>query len=604
MCGIIGYTGRSNAVPYLIEGLKNLEYRGYDSSGIAIADTDGISVMKRKGKVAVLEQAIGGDFTACTGIGHTRWATHGKASDLNAHPHLSETGMFAVVHNGIIENCSELKAKLENEGCSFLSDTDTEVISQLLESNFKGDLLSCLKESVKALNGSFAIAVLHRDFPHIILCARKNSPLLVATGKDGSFVFSDTIAVQRYISSYYTLGEDELALITRRNVRFFSCSGEEISKTATAFIADKDRSDRGCFPHYMLKEIYEQPEVLKSTLDCYIKNGTIVFDNLSLTDAEIKNIRHIYIVACGSAYHAGVCAEKLMRKLTGLPVCTCIASEFPYDSITPDSHCLVMAVSQSGETADTLSALSYAKEKGAHTVAIVNVRNSAMTKYADSVILTLADREIAVATTKAYTCQLGVLYLLSCFFAEKRRNINCSDFIKGLMTVPDTIKEILVKNEDFALTAEKLQNSEHIYFIGRGTDYALSMEGALKMKEISYIHCEAYAAGELKHGTISLIEKGTPVIAVCLRDDIFTKTRNAIREVTARGAFVIALTDESHRHLLEDAHIILSVPDAKNDYISAFHGIVPLQLLSYHTAVKKGTDVDKPRNLAKSVTVE
>ena len=604
MCGIIGYTGRNKAVPYLLTGLERLEYRGYDSSGIALIDESGISVVKRKGKVSALRQAVGDSFTATAGIGHTRWATHGEPSQLNAHPHLSENGMFAVVHNGIIENCSEIKQELKQEGYSFLSDTDTEVISQLLEKNYRGNLITCLKDTLPQLQGSFALAVLHRDFPGTILCAKKDSPLIAAKTEDGCFVLSDTLAAREHISACYIMDDGELALITENSLSFFSADGTPISKEPH-FLSDCTAgADKGDFPHFMLKEIYEQPAALRDTLSAYVKEGRIVFPGFFLSEREIKTIDKIHLVACGSAYHAALCSKYIFHQLTDKEASAHIASEFRYDSIPLSENSLVVIISQSGETADSLAALSLANSKGAKTLAVVNVENSSIAIKAQSLICTLAGTEISVATTKAYICQLAVLYLLALYIGTHSGGYAPSELFQQLLSLPEKVEKELLQNERALAAADLLKGSEHIYFIGRGTDYALSMEGALKMKEISYIHCEAYPAGELKHGTISLIEKGTPVVALCLRKDLFRKTLSAIKEVRARGAFVIALTAAETAESLTDCDFVFCIGSAENDILTPFLGAVPLQLMSYHTAVRRGCDVDKPRNLAKSVTVE
>lgn len=604
MCGIIGYTGRNKAVPYLLTGLERLEYRGYDSSGIALIDESGISVVKRKGKVSALRQAVDDNFTATAGIGHTRWATHGEPSQLNAHPHLSENGMFAVVHNGIIENCSEIKQELKQEGYSFLSDTDTEVISQLLEKNYRGNLIACLKDTLPQLQGSFALAVLHRDFPGTILCAKKDSPLIAAKAKDGCFVLSDTLAAREHISACYIMGDGELALITENSLSFFSADGTPLSKEPHFLSGCTDGADKGDFPHFMLKEIYEQPAALRDTLSAYVKEGRIVFPGFCLSKREIKAIDKIHLVACGSAYHAALCSKYIFHQLTDKEASAHIASEFRYDSIPLSENSLVVIISQSGETADSLAALSLANSKGAKTLAVVNVENSSIAMKAQSLICTLAGTEISVATTKAYICQLAVLYLLALYIGTHSGGYAPSELLQQLLSLPEKVEKELLQNERALVAADLLKGSEHIYFIGRGTDYALSMEGALKMKEISYIHCEAYPAGELKHGTISLIEKGTPVVALCLRKDLFRKTLSAIKEVRARGAFVIALTAAETAESLTDCDFVICIGSAENDILTPFLGAVPLQLMSYHTAVKRGCDVDKPRNLAKSVTVE
>ncbi len=607
MCGIIGYIGSDNAVPYLLKGLKKLEYRGYDSSGLAIIDEKGISVLKRKGKVSCLEEAVTESFSAKAGIGHTRWATHGEPSQVNAHPHLSENGMFAVVHNGIIENCDELKAKLKSEGYSFLSDTDTEVISQLLEKNYKGDTLECIINTVSLLSGSFALAVLHRDFPDKIICAKKDSPLIVGRGDSCTSVFSDIAAADNFVKEYYILGDGEFALITRDSLKFFGADGRVLNKEKHILCDGLSPCSKEGFPHYMLKEIYEQPEALNRVLRAYVKKGEIIFDGFNISRQELRQTEKIYLVACGSAYHACLCGKYLLREMTGIDTSVHIASEFRYDNVPLNKRTLVIAVSQSGETADTLAALSSAKEKGALTIAVVNTKNSAMSERAGTVIFTLAGPEISVATTKAYTCQLAVLYLLSAYLGRKVQFVGetaYNSLIKELLSTPEKMKKGISISDTLLPYAEKLKDSEHIYFIGRGSDYALSAEGALKLKEISYIHCEAYPAGELKHGTISLIEKGTPVIAVCLRNDVFKKTLSAIKEVKARGAFVIALTRKERQGELHGADLIIAADTAEKDSLTPLTGAIPLQLMSYHTALKRGCDIDKPRNLAKSVTVE
>ncbi len=607
MCGIIGYIGSDNAVPYLLKGLKRLEYRGYDSSGLALIDEKGISVLKRKGKVSCLEEALTENLAAKAGIGHTRWATHGEPSQVNAHPHLSENGMFAVVHNGIIENCDELKAQLKSEGYSFLSDTDTEVISQLLEKNYKGDTAECIINTVITLKGSFALAVLHRDFPDKIICAKKDSPLIVGKGDGCASVFSDIAAADNSVREYYILSDGEFAIVTKDSLKFFGTDGRELTKEKHITCGTPSPCSKEGFSHYMLKEIYEQPDAIKRTLEAYVKNEEIVFDGFNISKQELRLTEKIYLVACGSAYHACLCGKYLLREMTGIDTSAHIASEFRYDSVPLNERSLVIAVSQSGETADTLAALSLAKEKGAHTIAVVNVKNSAMSQKAETVIYTPAGAEISVATTKAYTCQLAVLYLLSAYLGRKLQFIGQAAYnslIKELLSTPEKMKRAIEMSEELLPCAERLKDSEHIYFIGRGTDYALSAEGALKLKEISYIHCEAYPAGELKHGTISLIEKGTPVIAVCLRDDVLKKTLSAIKEVKARGAFVIALTRKERQSELHGADLIIAADTAEKDSLTPLTGAIPLQLISYYTALKRGCDIDKPRNLAKSVTVE
>ncbi len=607
MCGIIGYVGENNAVPYLIKGLKKLEYRGYDSSGIALQKGNEIFTLKRQGKIEELEKVITPSLFSCCGIGHTRWATHGKPSRINAHPHLSQKGTFAVVHNGIIENADALRDTLSKEGYCFISETDTEVVCQLLERNFKGNVIDSLKETVSLLEGSYALGIIHKDFPDIIYCAKKDSPLLVSVSSFGSFVFSDTIAVSQYCNSCYSLEDGEFAAVTKSSVTFYDKEENIIIKTATKISSEKYDTEKLGFPHYMLKEIYEEPTALKNTLSSYITDGKICFPLAQMGSEYIASIEKIYIVGCGSAYHAGVYGRYVTENLTGIATCAEIASEFRYGSVPLNEKSLVILISQSGETADTIAALKKAKEQKAKTLSIINVESSTMSKLSDMIIYTKAGREIAVATTKAYLCQCAVMYLLALYLGEKSGIISSDDFallLKELQKSADSVKTALSLCDKISSAASLLKNAEHIYFIGRNTDYALSLEGSLKLKEISYIHCEAYPAGELKHGTISLIEKGTPVVAVCLREDIFQKSLSGIKEVKSRGAQIIALIKEKYACQFDSNDIIITLNDELSDNMSLLSGAVPLQLLSYCVAVMRGCEVDKPRNLAKSVTVE
>lgn len=607
MCGIIGYVGENNAVPYLLKGLKKLEYRGYDSSGIALLKAGEILLLKRQGKISELEKAVSPSLFSFCGIGHTRWATHGEPSVKNAHPHLSRRGIFAVVHNGIIENAGTLKKQLEEEGHRFLSDTDTEVICHLLERNYRGDTLECLRETVKILEGSYALAVIHKDCPRTIFCAKKDSPLLVGGSAEGSFVFSDCSAVSEYCDNYFSLGDCELAEVTRDTLTFFDSQGNIIEKAPKKIVSKCSDSEKNGFPHYMLKEIYQQPLAFRSTIEAYCDSENISFPSAKLSSEEAENIDRIHIVGCGSAYHAGVYGKYIIEELTGISTTAEIASEFRYGRVPLNEKSLVIVISQSGETADSLAALNLADSMGAKTLCLVNVQSSTMAEKSDMLIHTKAGTEVAVATTKAYLCQVGVLYLSGLCLAEKRGSIKIEDFRKSLREITalyENIESELRSNEALSAVAESLKSAEHIYFIGRHTDYALALEGSLKLKEISYIHCEAYPAGELKHGTISLIEKGTPVVAVCLREDVFAKTLSAVKEVKARGAEVIVLTREKFRDCFEENDRVITVKSPCSDALSLIVGAVSLQLLSYHTAVKRGCEVDKPRNLAKSVTVE
>lgn len=607
MCGIIGYVGQNNAVPYLLEGLRKLEYRGYDSSGIALAKADEIFILKRKGRIKELEKAVSPELSSFCGIGHTRWATHGKPSRKNAHPHLSRNGIFALVHNGIIENSSVLKQSLVSEGFTFVSDTDTEVICQLLDRNYKGDVRLCLRETVRALEGSFALAIIHKDSPETLYCAKKDSPLHISRCNKGSFIFSDPVAVSQYCQCYYSLQDFEFAEVTRDNVDFFSIDGKAIDKAEKSITCRPSATEKAGFPHYMLKEIYEQPAALKSTLESYIKDGRISFPLAPMDENFVHNTDNIHIVGCGSAYHAGVYGKYIIEELTGISTTAEIASEFRYGRVPLGTRSLVVVISQSGETADSLAALKKAKESGAKTLSIINAHGSTMADISHMIIYTEAGTEVSVATTKAYLCQNAVLYLLGVFLADSKGRLTSSQYslmIKELMSLCEKTEKGLQVREQITHLAHRLKNAEHIYFIGRNTDYALALEGSLKLKEISYIHCEAYPAGELKHGTISLIEKGTPVIAVCLREDILKKTLSAVKEVKARGAEIIAVTREEFRAYFDDSDTLITVTCPVNDMLSPLLGAIPLQLLSYHTAVEKGCEVDKPRNLAKSVTVE
>ena len=607
MCGIIGYIGENNAVPYLINGLKKLEYRGYDSSGIALQKDGEIFLLKRQGKIAELIKALPEELFSRCGIGHTRWATHGEPSARNAHPHLSQNSIFAVVHNGIIENSSSLKQMLISEGYNFVSDTDTEVISQLLEKNFDDDPLKCISKTVASLEGSYALAIIHKDYPDTIYCARKNSPLLISTCPHGSFVFSDCSAADIHCERYYTLDDGELAIVRTDSVSFFDRDCAPVHKKNRPITCKETDSEKMGFDHYMLKEIYEQPCAFAETLKYCCNNGKIDFPLSKMSSKDAESIDNIHIVGCGSAYHAGVYGKYIMEELTGICTVAHIASEFRYGSVPLSERSLVVVISQSGETADSIAALKKATIHNAKTLAIVNVQGSTMTALADMLIYTKAGKEIAVATTKAYLCQIAVMYLLGVFLAKKSGRVTLgeySDLLKSLQELRDTIENQLRINDKIHEVARSLTDAEHIYFIGRHTDYALALEGALKMKEISYIHCETYPAGELKHGTISLIEKGTPVVALCLREDVFIKTLSNIKEVKARGGRIIAITREKFISHFDSDDTLIVTENVSDDRLTPLTGIIPLQLLSYHVASIKGCEVDKPRNLAKSVTVE
>ncbi len=610
MCGIIAYTGEENCLPCLINGLEKLEYRGYDSAGIAVINENEIKTVKAAGKLEILKDRLKNQYSELygnTGIGHTRWATHGKPSDINSHPQLSENGVFAVVHNGIIENYAEIKKELISSGSHFVSETDTEVIAQLLEKEYDGDLLKAVASVTKKLTGSYALAILCKDYPDEIICTVFSSPLIVGICENSVIAASDVTAMLKYTKSFCRLNDGEFAVIKKEKTLFFGSSLSPIEKEIQTAQYDASSAEKCGYEHFMLKEINEQPEVLRNTLFPRIKDGKkIVPDGINLTKEYIESLRQIYIVACGSAYHAGVAAKYVIEKLCSIPVSVDIASEFRYREPVTGPDTLVIAVSQSGETADTIAAVRLSHEKGSRVVSIVNVVGSTLANESDDVLYTRAGAEIAVATTKAYSAQLMAFYLLALYIAQEKGCIEekemCS-LISSLCEIPEITEKILRMNDEAEKLSELFVNSEHAYFIGRNTDYAAALEASLKMKEISYIHSEAYGAGELKHGTISLIEKGTLVVALCCCDGVFSKTLANIKEVAARGARVICVTTEKHRDETDDARFKVILPYMCSLF-SASGQAVFLQLLAYHTAKKRGCDIDKPKNLAKSVTVE
>ena len=611
MCGIVGYIGKNRAVPYLIEGLEKLEYRGYDSAGIAVSENDKINVIKSKGRLKNLESKIDsiGEICSQVGIGHTRWATHGKPSDENAHPHLSMGGLFCVVHNGIIENYASLRTSLTEDGFKFLSETDTEVIAQLLEKNYNGNVIETIVKTTAMLDGAYALAILCRDFPDEIVCVRKSSPLVVGKSEEGVFASSDVTAMLKYTNDVFKLDNDEIAVLTRDDIVFHNKDGEKIDKASEHIDWSVEDAQKGGFEHFMLKEIDEQPKALFNTISPRINDKKeIVFDSsFKLTDDDIRSLNKIVITACGSAYHVGVTAKYVFEKMTRLPVTVEIASEFRYSDPIIDENSLVIVISQSGETADSLAALRLSNEKGAKTLGVLNVVGSSIANESQSVIYTFAGPEIAVATTKAYSTQTAVMYLLSGYIAQKRGLLSAdglASFVCDVEKLPELVETVLKQSSDRAKEiSDSFAKLDHAYYIGRNLDYSCAMEASLKMKEISYIHSEAYAAGELKHGTISLIEKGTVVVALAANDDVFAKTMSNIREVKARGAKIIVVSTEKHKDELSDMEQSIIIPEV-NALLSSSLEILPMQLLAYYTAKKRGCDIDKPRNLAKSVTVE
>ncbi len=607
MCGIVGYIGENQAAPFLLEGLARLEYRGYDSAGVAVYTDDGIEIAKSKGRLQVLSDQIhgGNDINGFMGIGHTRWATHGEPSDINAHPHASVSGKFAVVHNGIIENYIELKTKLEKHGYTFTSDTDTEVIAHMLEYYYKGDVLDAIIRIINRLEGSYALGILCADCPDRFFAVRKSSPLIVGLGRGENFIASDVAAILKHTRDIYYLEDNEIVELTSDGVKVYNKDKEEVPKEISKITWDIDAAEKGGYEHFMMKEIEEQPTALRNTISPRIKDGRIILDSVSLTKDDIKNIRKIYIVACGSAYHVGVVGKYVIERMCRIPVEVQVASEFRYCDPIVGSKDLVIAISQSGETADTLAALKEAKDHGARILSIVNVEGSAIAKASDDVIYTWAGPEIAVATTKAYSTQLAVIYLMAGYMSEKLGMLTSGEykrFIDDLERLPDLVAEVLKNKENVQHLASMFYNCHSIFFIGRNLDYAVALEGSLKLKEISYIHSEAYAAGELKHGTISLIEDGTLVIALATGSGLFDKTVSNVKEVKARGAVVIGVsTTENPMTGIADHTITL--PETTDVMLPSLT-VIPLQLFGYYVASNKGCDIDKPKNLAKSVTVE
>ena len=608
MCGIVGYIGTHQAAPVLLDGLAKLEYRGYDSAGIAVYDGEKIRMEKAVGRLKVLEELTqdGATLPGTVGIGHTRWATHGVPSDLNAHPHFNHDHSIVVVHNGIIENYLKLKKKLAGKGYEFLSETDTEVIAHMLDYYYKGDPLDAISKVMHRMEGSYGLGIMFRDHPDEVYAVRKDSPLIVGTSPEGNLIASDVPAVLKYTRDVYYLENEEIVKLTRDGLHFYNIDEEELEKEATHIDWDMNAAEKGGYEHFMLKEMHEQPKAVKDTLTPRIKNGDVVIEEIGMTDEEIRAISKIFIVACGSAYHTGVTAKYVFEKLARIPVEVDLASEFRYrDPILPENT-LVVIVSQSGETADTLAALRLAKEKGVRTLGIVNVVGSSIAREADNVMYTWAGPEIAVATTKAYSTQLIAQYLLAMKFAKVRGTVSQNDFdamIQSLERLPEQISLLLSHKENVQRFANRYLAAEHVFFIGRGIDYAISMEGSLKLKEISYIHSEAYAAGELKHGTISLIEDGRLVVAVLTQPELYKKTISNIQEVKTRGAFVMAVTTVGNTEVEKAADYVVYLPETNPIFANSL-AIIPLQLFGYYVSIGRGLDVDKPRNLAKSVTVE
>ncbi len=609
MCGIVGYIGEKKAAPILINGLKKLEYRGYDSSGVALFEDGRLSVVKCKGRLAALEEKLGGgNVGGFVGIGHTRWATHGEPNDVNSHPHLSNSGKIAVVHNGIIENYMKLKDFLVGKGFRFVSETDTEVVAHLVEFyyNQSGDLVKAVMETVDELEGSYALGVICGECPDKFVAARKDSPLIVGLGKGENFIASDIPAILEHTRDIYILEDKDVAVLSRDEVVVYDNYGAVSKKDIFHVDWDVAAAEKSGYEHFMMKEMFEEPKVIRDTINPRIQDGRIVLDNINITPEYLRGIEKIFIVACGTAYHAGMVGKYLIEKLARIPVETDVASEFRYRDPILNEKNLVIIISQSGETIDTLFALREAKKKGAKVLSIVNVIGSSIARESDNVLYTWAGPEIAVASTKAYNTQLTALTLIALDFACKKGLMGEAEqnaAIENLKGIPAAIEKILSNREEIQRFASEHYNAKSIFFIGRGLDYALSMEGSLKLKEISYIHSEAYAGGELKHGTIALIEKGTLVVCPMTQDSLFEKMVSNIKEVKARGAVVMAITHEKNAEVQKVADMVVTIPDT-DPLLAPIAAVTPMQLFAYYMAVLKGCDVDKPRNLAKSVTVE
>ena len=612
ICGIVGFTGSHQAAPILLDGLSKLEYRGYDSAGIAVRDGKAdVAVIKAKGRLKVLEEKTNGgqSVPGTCGIGHTRWATHGEPSENNAHPHTSDDGNVTAVHNGIIENYQELKTKLLRKGYKFYSETDTEVAVKLIDYYYKkyeGTPVDAINHSMVRIRGSYALAIMFKDYPEEIYVARKDSPMVLGTADGESYIASDVPAILKYTRNVYYIGNLEMARVRKGEITFFNLDGEEVEREPKTVEWDAEAAEKAGFEHFMIKEIHEQPKAVADTLNSVLKDGAINLTEAGLTDEDLEKVSRVYIVACGSAYHVGMAAQYVIEDLAEIPVRVELASEFRYRNLLLEPDSLVVVISQSGETADSLAALREAKKRGIRTLGIVNVVGSSIAREADSVFYTLAGPEISVATTKAYSTQLIAVYVLALQLALVKGKLSQEQYvgyIEELQTIPDKIAKILEDKERIQWFAAKQANAKDIFFIGRGLDYAICLEGSLKMKEISYIHSEAYAAGELKHGTISLIEDGTLVIGVLTQQQLYEKTVSNLVECRSRGAYLMGLTTYGNYNIEDTADFVTYIPKTDEHFATSL-AVIPLQLMGYYVSVAKGLDVDKPRNLAKSVTVE
>ncbi len=607
MCGIIGYIGEKNAVPVIIDGLKKLEYRGYDSAGIAINIGNELKIEKKQGRIINLEKSLDNDLYANVGIGHTRWATHGEPSEINAHPHYNIDKSIAVIHNGIIENYTELKKWLEGEGIKFISETDTEVVAHLVSYYYNGDLVKAVTESLKRLRGAYALGVVAKDEPDKIVAVRKDSPLVIGLGKEENFIASDVPAILKHTKNVLYLDNDDMAILTKNEVKIFNGNGDRVERDIETIEWDMEAAEKGGYPHFTIKEINEQPEGIQKVIDRRINDdGKIVLDGINLSKDDIEKISRIYIVACGTSYHAGLVGKYVIEKFAKLPVQVEIGSEFRYKDPLIDDKTLIITVSQSGETLDTLQSLRIAKEQGARIMSIVNVVGSSIARESDDVFYTWAGPEIGVASTKAFTTQMLTFYLIALFMADKLEVIEKEKYdsiIKEIKKIPNDIQTILDNYKDIQKIADEQFNNEKIFFIGRGLDVEISYEASLKLKEISYINSQAIAAGELKHGTIALIEEGTLVVAIATQDKLYEKMLSNIKEVKARKGSILSIAKEGNNEINDISDYRLSIPNTI-DILTPLLSIVPMQLFAYYVSVARGNDVDMPRNLAKSVTVE
>jgi glucosamine--fructose-6-phosphate aminotransferase (isomerizing) len=608
MCGIVGYIGKQQAAPILLDGLAKLEYRGYDSAGLAVYDGSDIEIVKAKGRLQALRDLTGDgkNLKGVVGIGHTRWATHGEPTVSNAHPHFNKDKSIAVVHNGIIENYQPLKEKMISKGYNFLSETDTEVVAHLLDYYYDGNPLQAVAKVMHRVQGSYALGIIFKDFPDKVYAVRKDSPLIVGESKEGNFIASDVPAILKYTREVYFIENREICELSEGSVSFYNEDLEKITKETKTIEWDIEAAEKGGYEHFMLKEIYEQPKAVLDTISPRIKDNRIVIDELNMSQEEIEKLQRIYIIGCGSAYHVGVTGKYVIEKIARIPVEVDLASEFRYRDPILEENSLVIIISQSGETADSLAALRMAQEKGVKVLGVVNVVGSTIAREADNVMYTWAGPEISVATTKAYSTQLSALYLLAMLFGDIKGTLSTEEYeemLEELQTIPDKIQEILGDKERIQWFASKYANAKDVFFLGRGSDYATALEGSLKLKEISYIHSEAYAAGELKHGTISLIEDGVLTVAVVTQPDLYEKMISNIVEVRTRGGYIFTLTNKGNCVMEDTSDFTVYIPKTHPCFAPSL-AVVPLQLFGYYVSVAKGLDVDKPRNLAKSVTVE